>query len=253
MGNYASKRQKVGYAELRDSIPGSLVSEQDFELFYSLCRVESVRTISTLLHPSNSQLFFVVISGEVHVHITSLDVKNTSIPAVVFKPGETIHFFNMQLKNNNVSSPFDFGECLKNGNIKLALHFKSIGNSIARVIGMDATGLDEFLISASNNIHALNSFLGLRISEFPQKSPFFKTITPEQMTIFGPLMKVRLSHTGKMISPFTADMAVQCQRIRTDLSPKSRKEPLGEYCVSAGVRISLFCFCRCLCGVDQID
>ena len=181
MGNYASKRQKIGYDELRESIPGSLVSDQDFELFYSLCRIESVGTISTLLHPSHSQLFFVVVSGEVHVHITSPDVLNKAVVASVFKAGETIHFFNLALKSANLSG-FDFGECLKNGNIKLALHFKNHTNSVARVIGMDANSLDDFLVTARNNTHALNSFLGLTIAELPLKSPFFKTITPEQVS-----------------------------------------------------------------------
>ena len=184
MGNYASKRKKVGYSELRESIPGSLVSDHDFKLFYSLCRIESARTISTLLHPSSTQLFFVVISGEVEVHLTNTELKNRPILATVFRPGEVIHFFNIPLKSNSVVAniaTFEMGECLQNGNIKMSLHFSNGLNSTARVIGMDRTGLNEFLITAQNNTHALRSFLELTVSELPTKSPFFKTITPDQV------------------------------------------------------------------------
>ena len=73
MGNQTSKR--VGYCELKESIPGSFIAEQDFDLFYSLCKIESIRTISTLLHPAQSQLFYVVISGEVQIHLTSSNIK----------------------------------------------------------------------------------------------------------------------------------------------------------------------------------
>ncbi len=184
MGNYASKRKKVGYSELRESIPGSLVSDHDFELFYSLCRIESARTISTLLHPSSTQLFLVVISGEVEVHLTNTELKNRPVLATVFRPGEVIHFFNIPLKSNSVVAniaAFEFGECLQNGNIRMSLHFSNGLNSTARVIGMDRTGLNEFLITAQNNTHALRSFLELTVSELPTKSPFFKTITPDQV------------------------------------------------------------------------
>jgi len=180
MGNYASKKSKVGYVELRDSIPGSLVSDQDFDLFYSLCKVESIRTISTLLNPSPSQLFFVVVCGEVHVHLTSPDVKNKPMVATIFTTGETIHFFNMPMRAANHNT-FDSGECLRNGSIKLALHFKNYPKSVARVMGMDAHALSEFLQKAQNNTHALSSFLGLTLHELPQKSSFFKTLTTEQV------------------------------------------------------------------------
>lgn len=182
MGNYASKKNKAGYVELRDSIPGSLVSDQDFDLFYSLCKVESIRTISTIISPNPSQLFFVVVSGEVHVHLTSPDVKNKPMVATIFTTGETIHFFNSTLRAATHNT-FDSGECLRNGSIKLALHFKNYPKTVARVIGMDASALSEFLQSAQHNTHALSSFLGLTLNQLPQKSTFFKTLTPDQVLL----------------------------------------------------------------------
>jgi len=47
------------------------------------------------------------------------------------------------------------------------------------------------------------------------------------MSTFGPLLKIRLSFVGKMVSPFTTEMAIQCQRIGTELTPKAKKEPPG--------------------------
>lgn len=179
MGIQASKR--VGYNELRESIPGSLVPDQDFDLFYSLCKVESMRTISTVLNPNPNQLFFVVVSGEVHVQLTSPELKNQkAVTATIFTPGETIHFFNLPLKPGTVTN-FDFGECVRNGDIKLALHFKTVNKSVARVIGIDRRSYDQFVVTARSNMHQLNSFLGLNILDIVAKSPFFKTITPDQV------------------------------------------------------------------------
>ena len=180
MGNQSSK--KTGYCELRDSIPGLLIAEQDFELFYSLCKVETVRTMTTVLCPIPHQLFFVVVSGEVTVHLTSPDVRSKVITATTFMRGEVIHFFNSTLRAHNAS--FDFGECLKNGDIRMALNFKSHPKSVARVIGMDRMGLEEFMLNAKFNFHRLKSFLDLSIVDTASKSPFFKTITPEQVRLY---------------------------------------------------------------------
>ncbi len=185
MGNCASSAAKVGYAELRESIPGSLVSEQDFDLFYSLCKVESARNISPILIPNQSPLFYVVISGEVHVHLAGAEMKNKSVVATIFTPGETIHFFNATLRTTHFPSvtAFDFGEILRSNGVKLALQFKSLSNATARVIGMDRSALEEFMVLASHNTHALTSFLGLSMADMVHKSPYLKTITQEQVRI----------------------------------------------------------------------
>eukprot|EP01032_Pedospumella_encystans_P028812 gene28812-32540_t len=212
MGNCASSTSKVGYAELRESIPGSLVSEQDFDLFYSLCKVESARNISPLLIPSQSPLFYVVTSGEVHVHLAGPETKSKSLVATIFTIGETIHFFDATLRTTHFPSvtAFDFGEVLRSNGVKLALHFKSFPNSTARVIGMDRSALEEFKVLARHNTHALTSFLGLSMADMVPKSPYLKTLSQEQAAMFGVLMKVRLSHTGGVISPVN-DEFLTCQ------------------------------------------
>lgn len=180
MGNKPSHR--VGYQELRESIAGSLVGDQDFELFYSLCKVETVRTISNILHPSLSQLFFVVVSGEVSVQLTSTNLKQKSITALTYFPGETIHFFNSSVLPSSTNFEFnDIGECFRNGDIKLSLIFKSYPKSVARVIGMDRRAFDEMLLTAKTNLHALTSFVGLNLGDIAQKSPYLRAITLEQV------------------------------------------------------------------------
>jgi hypothetical protein len=91
MGN-CSSQTKVGYDELRDSVPGFLVGEQDFDLFYSLCTVETVGSMSFTLHPSKTQIFYVVVSGQVVVHLSGPKVPN--VCATTFYTGDMIHFFN---------------------------------------------------------------------------------------------------------------------------------------------------------------
>lgn len=186
MGNCASSSGQVGYAELRESIPGSLVSEQDFDLFYSLCKVESARSISSIpgiLIPSQCPLFYVVVSGEVHVHLSSSEMKNKSKVAAIFAAGETIHFFNAAVRTTNFPrvTTFDFGEILRDSCVKLALHLKSLSNTTARVIGMDRNALEEFKMLARHNTHALTSFLGLSMAEMTYTSPYLKTMTQEQV------------------------------------------------------------------------
>lgn len=207
MGNCGASTNKVGYAELRESIPGSLVSEQDFDLFYSLCKIESPRAISTYLIPNHSPLFYVVVSGEIHVHLTSREVRNKSIVGTIFTSGETIHFFNAALRTTNFPSvsTFDFGEILRNNGVKLALHFKSFPSIPARVIGIDRNALEEFMVLAKHNTHALTSFLGLSMAEMVHRSPYLKTISQEQvcftciyklLRILSYLPHLPLSHIG---------------------------------------------------------
>lgn len=177
MGSSSSKG--VGFRELRSSLPGSLVHEEDFNLFHSLCKIETARAISTVLQPSATQLFFAVISGEVSVILSSPDLKPTT--ATNFSAGETIHFFNAPLKGSNIT---DSGECLRNGDIKLTLQFKSSAKIVAKVIGIDRRGFDEFMVRAQSNTHAIASFLNMNMVELFNSSPFCRTLTPEQVIIF---------------------------------------------------------------------
>jgi hypothetical protein len=180
MGSSPSK--SVGYKELKSSIPGSLVHEEDFALFYSLCKVESQRTISPSLQPSAHQLFFVVITGEVIVQLSSSRMKN--VTATTFTAGETIHFFNAPLKGHTSLPTFEYadsGECMRNGDIKLSLSFRSDPKTIAQVIGIDRRGMDEFFLRAKCNVHTLWSFANLNVANMFATSPFFKTMTADQV------------------------------------------------------------------------
>ena len=84
--------QLYGFDELCNSIPGLLVDKDDHNLFYSLCKLETAGNISNILNPSSTQLFYVVVTGEVNVLLSGPRIK--PISAVTFSAGETIHFFN---------------------------------------------------------------------------------------------------------------------------------------------------------------
>lgn len=183
MGGIQSHR--VGFEALRDSIPGALVPEQDFELFYSKCKIETARTFSNVVYPSHSQLFFVVVSGEVCVQLCSFDAKenkNTVVTAATYTAGEMIHFFCAPTVCTPPSSfeMNEFGECLCHGDIKLALHFNSYKGT-GRVIGMDRRSFDEFKVSANGNLHNLTSFLELNIASIVKTTNPFKAITAQQV------------------------------------------------------------------------
>lgn len=183
MGGIQSVR-KVGFAELRDSIPGGFVPEQDLELFYSKCKVETARTMTNALCPSPTQLFYVVVSGEVHVQMCSPDTKNKVITAATYVAGEMIHFFNSPTECNLSRLDYnEFGECMRNGDIKLALHFNHNHKNTGRVIGIDQRAYEEFTVAANGNLHNLSAFLGLNIANITRKAAFFEAITPEQVLI----------------------------------------------------------------------
>jgi hypothetical protein len=173
--------KKVGYQELGDSVVGFMVPENDFDLFYSFCKVETVRTISTLLHPSPTQVFYVVVSGEVTVHLTAPHLKQRSVIATTFCTGEVIHFFNTPLRTVGTMD-FDFGECLQFEDIKLSLHFKSTPNNPAKVIGMDKKGVDEFLRLSKSNVQNIKTFFELSIVELSNTSTFFKSVSVKQVS-----------------------------------------------------------------------
>jgi hypothetical protein len=180
MGNSSSS--VAGYRELRSSLPGSLVHEEDFQLFYSLCKIETARTMSTVLYPSPTQLFFVIISGEVLVQLSNKNVKPTT--ATAFSVGETIHFFNATLRGGSTISSLEYsdaGECLRNEDIKLALHFRNVDKATAKVIGIDRRSFDEFMIRAKCNTHAVASFLNMSMVELFNSSPYCRTLTAEQV------------------------------------------------------------------------
>eukprot|EP01032_Pedospumella_encystans_P017007 gene17007-19384_t len=194
---------KVGFEALRDSIPGALVPEQDFELFYSKCKIETARTFSSAVYPSQTQLFFVVVSGEVCVQLCTFDAKegrNKVVTAATYVAGEVIHFFCAPTICSAPSSfeINEFGECLCNGDIKLALHFNSHKDT-GRVIGMDQRSFDEFKASANGNLHNLISFLELNLASIVKTTNPFKAITAQQMYMYGLLLKVQLHAAGKII------------------------------------------------------
>ena len=176
----SSNSKVLGYRQLRNSIPGLLVEEKDFSLFYSLCKIETSRTISNVLYPSSTQLFYVVLSGEVYVQLSVTGSKQ--IQASTFTVGETIHFFNAKLRTNSANFEFnDAGDCLRNGDVKLSLHFKSYAASPARVIGMDRRGYDEFKLKSRSNIYAITSFVNMNMTEYFQTSTSFQTMTAKQV------------------------------------------------------------------------
>lgn len=216
MGNSGSR--SVGYKELRSSIPGSLVHEDDYKLFYALCRVESQRTISSALFPHASQLFYVVLSGEVVVHLNSPAVKHAAI--TTFGAGETIHFFNAPLRATSSLATFDYAdECLRNGDIKLSLTFKSVGKATGKVIGIDRRAMDEFLLKARSNTHALASFVNMNMVSLFQGSPFCKTMSPEQVNVFlWPRTFQNVRHSLLLLACMPVCVSPCCRRLSLDRS-----------------------------------
>lgn len=174
MGNISS-HNKVGYEELRNSIPGTMLADQDFDLFYSLCKIETIGSLTTVVHPSPTQLFYVVVSGQVVVHLSSPKVPN--VCATTFSAGDMIHFFNCPIKP---VTQLDHS-CIVNGNIKLSLLFKGYTEKMGRVIGMDRRGWDLFTRTRMEYKKPLLSLLSINIADFVNSSNYFETLTQKQV------------------------------------------------------------------------
>lgn len=61
-----------------------------------------------------------------------------------------------------------------------------------------------------------------------------------QAAMLGPLLKVRLSHPGKIISPFTSEMASTAAQTSRLGSPKAKREVIRK-CVFSMSSCLLFC------------
>jgi hypothetical protein len=174
MGNCSSKK-KVGYDELRDSVPGYLVGEQDFDLFYSLCTIETVGNLTFALHPSRTQMFYVVISGQVVVHLSSPKLPN--VCATTFHAGDMIHFFNSPVLS---VTPADHSH-LRNGKVSLSLQFKGYTEKMGRVIGMDHAGWDTFLLYRKDSRRQVQSLLEMSLPAMIPTSRALYGLTSKQV------------------------------------------------------------------------
>lgn len=213
MGN-CSSQAKVGYEELRASIPGSMLTDQqDFELFYSLCKIETVGSMSTAIHPSSTQLFYVVISGQVVVHLSSPTIANMC--GTTFSKGDMIHLFNSPL---HPVSKMD-QTCINNGSLKLSLQFKGYTEKMGRVIGIDRKGWDIFAMTRFDKKKRLQALLNLNMTNFITSSNYFHTLTPAQVC------SVALSRDCSFLtSNFVTDFQLFHRSICWDLCSRSASQ-----------------------------
>lgn len=228
MGN-CSASSRLGYEELRDSIPGSLVADQDFDLFYSLCKTETVGALSMALHPSKTQLFYVVISGQVVAHLNSPKVPN--VCATTFFAGDMIHFFNSPI---HPVTNLDHN-CLKNGSIMLSLQFKGYTEKMGRVIGMDRAGWDTFLQTRAEHKKPLLTLLSISIADFRSSSKEFADMTTKQAQMLGPLLKIRMGDKG----------GVLCQPLRQNRGVGKRFHVLLVFLCTILIALCLPCSREC--------
>lgn len=155
---------------LRKSIPGSLLPEEDFEVFCKLCKKE-MHTISSHLHLAPRQCFYIVISGEVIANLSSVN-DGKPIAAVVFKPGELIHFFiNSCIMNDGF---------IMQGNIKLSFVMRS-KKKMTTVVGMDWPALEKFL-DRRPHLTKFRDLFSLNLTNFLHTSSFLKGLSPSQVS-----------------------------------------------------------------------
>lgn len=190
MGAGASSKM-AGYHVLRASIPGCLLSEEDFEQFYLHCKVETTEadsnTLSTMLHPPKSQLFYVVITGEVLINV-KLHGCDRTLTLVNFRAGETIQFLKSGLN--------DSGTCVYIGGIQVHQYLLCSSSTVpGRVVGMDESAFRKFQSAATGSTHALASLLALSMESYPTSSAFFQSLTPEQVCFTYLLYSIAVTYS----------------------------------------------------------
>lgn len=175
--------QDLSYQELHYSIPGLLVENDDRELFFSMCKIDRETSISGVLRPSPTQLFYVVVSGEVNVLLSAPNVQSRVVQT--FTAGETIHFFNSPIQCSSSSyMPLRVPEyCISNSDIKLSLQLRRTSTASSQVIGMHRKRYEEFSMKAVSNIHAITSFVNMSMVDLFLNSPLFLSMTMEQVSM----------------------------------------------------------------------
>jgi hypothetical protein len=133
--------------------------------------------MSFTLHPSKTQLFYVVVSGQVVVHLSSPKVPN--VCATTFYAGDMIHFFNSPVLS---ATPADHS-CLRNGKVSLSLQFKGYTEKMGRVIGMDHAGWDTFLLYRKDTRRQVQSLLETSIAALIPSSRALYGLSSKQVRI----------------------------------------------------------------------
>ncbi len=161
---------EIGYLVLRKSILGALLTDADFDAFFLFCKAE-VHTISNNIHMAPSQLFYVVISGEV---LATLTVGGKIYPAAIYRPGEMIHLFNSGESIND-------GSIVSDG-VKLSFSFRSTSGKVAKIIGADRNGMEEFL-KRRTHLTRLKELLDLNLNIFLEGSysSYMQSLTKSQV------------------------------------------------------------------------
>lgn len=172
---------EIGYLVLRKSIPGALLTDVDFDAFFLFCKAE-VHTISNNIHLSPSQLFYVVISGEV---LATLTVGGKHHVAAIYYPGEMIHLFN---SGESIQSD---GSIISEG-VKLTFSFRSTSGKVAKVIGADRNGMEEFL-KRRTHLTRLKDLLDLNLNIFLEGTygTYMQSLTKSQVrqgTLSSPII-----------------------------------------------------------------
>ncbi len=172
MGCLSSK--ELGYSVLRKSVPGALLTETDFDAFFSICKSE-LHTINTSIHVNATQLFYVVISGEVIATLSGGGDGKQHV-ATVFQPGELIHLFNSSDSIRSTGS-------IISGGVKLSFSFRSV-NGTAKIIGAERKAVEDFLRPRPHLIQLRNLF-SMDLSKFltGPDSYFLQSLTENQVRV----------------------------------------------------------------------
>eukprot|EP01034_Spumella_vulgaris_P022093 gene22093-28192_t len=85
-------------------------------------------------------------------------------------------------------------------NIKLTFSFRSTSGSVGKVIGADRNGMEEFL-KRRTHLTRLRELFDINLSTFLEGSHanYMQSLTKSQLTILGPLLKLRLVNEGEMV------------------------------------------------------
>jgi hypothetical protein len=176
MGVCLSGGDQTAYSVLKQSIIGSLLTnEQELQAFYKCCTIET-HTLKSILPINQLQSFFIVISGEVAVCLTPRDGK--SVIVTTYGPGEMIYFF----QSTSISCS---GGSIVNPTMGLRLNLQFRSSSIdlktrAQVIGIDRASIDRFLDKYPSSL-GLKRLFGLKLEDFLE-FPAFTSLTPEQVS-----------------------------------------------------------------------
>lgn len=190
------------YHVLKDSLIGKQIPDQDIQLFFDACKVQSKHAISNSLPVPKNLAFWIVTKGKVVATLSNpRNPASQNSIAVIYNEGDLIHFFDNKSITADGTIAMTTSTSRQDG-IKLSFSFdlnQSSSRDAGQVVGMDRMTLQLFL-SQRPYLEGLTAFFNMSITSYSSSCHLLTSLEYPELDILGPLMKIKMASLGSVVS-----------------------------------------------------